>query len=434
VPKFPSLKLASGLLQEESKVFRLHLMYQLIEGVILGVLALNEYVFIKSIKGSGYQLSFLFQFSMIVFVFLVFFNELRKRIKNKRWLLRLAGLVTRLPLGLLIFFPKSPSAYDGNSIYHYIFLFIFLFYYFGNIIIYPAINVLLKTNYRHENFGKLYSYTSSLNKLVMLVTTFFYGIILDIDNYAFVYVFPVMAVLGVFSLYILSYIDYSKVTQAPGTGSILQSVKVSASNMWNILKKNRPYLHFEVGFMFYGFAFMITSPVINIFFDEGLHLNYSSVAFYKNSYNLLAIFLLFYTGKLLGKMDPRKFASITFASLLFYILFLALTEFIPFHTNLRGIELYPTLLIAFTFNGVFAATMVLLWNIGSAYFCLPEEADDYQSVHLFLTGVRSIFAPILGVFFYEIIGFTGAFGIAILSLMVAIFIMRRSYIRQHSLV
>ncbi len=178
---------------------------------------------------------------------------------------------------------------------------------------------------------------------------------------------------------------------------------------------------------------MITAPVINIFFDEGLHLNYSSVAFYKNAYNLLAIFLLFYTGKILGRMDPRKFASITFSSLLFYILFMGLSQYLPYHTDFKGIQIYPTLLIAFTFNGIFAGTMVLLWNIGSAYFCKPEEADDYQSVHLFLTGVRSIFAPILGVFFYEIIGFSGAFGIAILLLMISVYLMRWSYKKRRVL-
>ncbi len=384
MPQFPHLKIALDLNPEESKAFRLHLWYQLVEGIILGVLALNEYVFIKSIKGSGYQLGFLFQFSMIVFVFLVLFNELRKRIKNKKALLRWAGLITRLPLGLLMFFPKDPEAYNGNSIYHYIFLFIFLFYYFGNIIIYPAINVLLKTNYRHGNFGKLYSYTTSLNKVVMLVTTFFYGMLLDFDNYAFVYVFPVLALLGVFSLYILSFIDYSKVIQVPKAGSLAKSVKISALNMWRVLKSNRPYLHFELGFMFYGFAFMITAPVINIFFDEGLHLNYSSVAFYKNAYNLLAIFLLFYTGKILGRMDPRKFASITFSSLLFYILFMGLSQYLPYHTDFKGIQIYPTLLIAFTFNGIFAGTMVLLWNIGSAYFCKWLCLYDHRSGHQYL--------------------------------------------------
>ena len=62
------------LTDSERRTFLLHMAYSVIEGVILGVLALNEFVFIKSLKGSDYQLGFLFQFSMVVFLFLVFFN------------------------------------------------------------------------------------------------------------------------------------------------------------------------------------------------------------------------------------------------------------------------------------------------------------------------------------------------------------------------
>jgi len=334
---------------------------------------------------------------------------------------------------LIFFFPRSAEAMEGNSIYHYIFLAIFLIYFFGNIIIYPAINVLLKTNYRHENFGRLYSFTQSAHKLVMLLTIFAYGLLLDADNFAFTYVFPFVAILGIISLYILSNIDYSQVVQHTKTDTIAGSIRNSIKNMLRILKTNKPYLHFEMGFAFYGFSFMITVTVINIFFDEGLHLNYSSVAFYKNAYNILAIILLPFAGKLLGHIDPRKYASIGFTALLLYILFLIFTDLFPVNWEIWNIQLYPMLMIGFLFYGVFAAAMVLLWNIGSAYFCKPDEADDYQSIHLSLVGLRAIFAPLLGVLFYELMGFTGTFALAILALLTGIALMRWSYKREKSL-
>lgn len=426
------MKLA-GLNAAERNTFHLHLFYQVIEGIILGVLALNEFVFLKSLQGTDYQVGVLFQFSVVVFIFLIFFNEFRKRIRNKRLLIRLSGILTRLPLAALVFFPATSTAYLASSVYHYIFLLIFLVYYFGNIIIYPAINVLLKTNYRHENFGRLYGYTTSVNKVVMLVVTFLYGILLDIDPFAFRYVFVITALLGVGSLYILSRIDYAKVAQMPGVLSLKESVALSVREMIGVVRENKPYRDFEWGFMFYGFAFMITAPVINILFEQELRLNYSSVAFYKNAYNIIAIVLLLFTGRILGRMDPRRFATLTFTSLLVYLFFLMLTPYFPVYAVAAGIAIYPTLIVAFISNGFFAGTMVLLWNIGSAYFCTPEEADDYQSVHLFLTGARSIGAPILGVVLYGWIGFTGAFLVAIGFLAVAIMIMENSYLRFRSL-
>jgi hypothetical protein len=312
-------------------------------------------------------------------------------------------------------------------LYHLLFLGIFLVYFLGNTVIYPSINVLLKTNYRHENFGRLYGYTSSVNKLIMLAATFAYGNLLDFDFYAFRYVFPVVALLGISSIFILSSIDSSGMSTAPGSGPVLRSVGQSIRGMWRILVENKPYRDFEIGFMVYGMAFMMTEPVINLLFDEGLRLNYSSVAFYKNAYNLLAIILLLFTGRWLGRMDPRKFASFTFLSLLLYLLFMLLALYLPGHFQIGNVTVYYMLVLSFLSYGYFAATMVLLWNIGSAYFCRPEEADDYQSNHLFLTGVRAIFAPILGVWLYELLGFAGTFSMAIGLLALSIGIMYYSY-------
>ena len=66
-------------------------------------------------------------------------------------------------------------------------------------------------------------------------------------------------------------------------------------------------------------------------------------------------------------------------------------------------------------------------NIGSAYFCKPEEAGTYQSIHLSLTGARALAAPLFGVVFYEMFGFTLTFSLSIASLLVAIGLMLWSY-------
>ncbi|MFA5419808.1 MAG: hypothetical protein WC341_15250, partial [Bacteroidales bacterium] len=98
------------LSDSERRTFTLHLIYMTIEGIVLGVLALNEFVFIKSLGGSNYQMGLLFQFSMLVFLFLILTNELLKRIENRKKLLRITALITRLPLLLIFFFPHSSEA------------------------------------------------------------------------------------------------------------------------------------------------------------------------------------------------------------------------------------------------------------------------------------------------------------------------------------
>ncbi|MBN2237434.1 MAG: hypothetical protein JW729_07730, partial [Bacteroidales bacterium] len=189
---------------KEKITFRLHLLYNFLEGIVLGILALNEFVFIKSLKGTNFELGILFQFSVIVFTGLIFINEFLRRIQNKKKLLLITALLTRLPLFLLVFFPKSDAAMQGNGIFHFIFLAVFFMYYLAAPIVLPNINLFLKSSYRHENFSRLYSSATSLNKIVMLVVTFAYGLLLDWNPYAYTYVFPFVAVVGIGSIHLLS--------------------------------------------------------------------------------------------------------------------------------------------------------------------------------------------------------------------------------------
>jgi MFS family permease len=421
------ISIYQNLTKTEKKTFRLHTIYMIIEGVVLGIMALNEFVFIKSLNGSNYQLGFLFQFSMIVFLFLIVINEFLKRVKNRKKLMRIAAVLSRLPLVIIFFFPDNMVDMLRQPYYHYIFLFLFLIYFSGNIFINPNINYLLKVNYSHDNFGKLYSYSTSINKIVMLVITFAYGYILDYNNFAFVYIIPVAAIFATISVFVLSMIEYPEEKVIILKKSITKSVVASIKDMYFILKNNTPYRHFEYGFMFYGFSFMISVTVITIYFYESLNLNYASVAFYRNAYNILAIIMLPFFGKLLSNIDPRKFSIITYSAIALYIFFLMLTSYLPYYFEFLDIKVYYTLILYIIFHGIFAGTMVLLWNIGSAYFCKPNEAGTYQSLHLSLTGARAVFAPLLGVFFYEMFGFTATFSLAIISLLCGIALMLWSY-------
>src|SRR6056297_3134995 len=196
-------KLTSG----EKKVFGLHLSYSFIEGLIRGVLILNEFILIKSLDGSNYQIGFLLQFQHMVLILSVFMNEFLRRTVRKRKMLNSIAIVTRLPLLAFAFFPAVSQ--NIPVIYHYIFLTVFLIYFLADPIVFPTINLLLKNSYTHQNFGKYYSYAASINKIVMLLATLGFGIWLDYDPYVFRWVYPSLGVLGIASIVLLTRIDYT---------------------------------------------------------------------------------------------------------------------------------------------------------------------------------------------------------------------------------
>ncbi len=379
----------TSLTTEERHALRLHLFYAILDGIVLGVLALNEFVFLKSMHGSDFQIGILFQFSVLVFIGLVFINEWLRRIANKKRLLKITALATRLPLLLLLIFPTHSESEGYSNFYHLVFLAVFFIYYLASPILYPTINQMFKNIYSHQNFGVLFARIGAVNKIVMLIGTFAYAWGLDIMPSLFVYVLPSMAPIAILSIFLLSSIPY----------------------------------HFEIGFMLYGFAFMSTVAVITIYFDAVLQLNYSSVAFYKNAYNILAIILMPYFGKLLGKIDPRKFAAITFGAMFLFLFFLSITQYLPYYFMIYDIKIYYSMILYIVFHGVFAATMALLWYIGSAYFGKKEDAGDLQAVHLSLTGVRAAFAPLLGIALYQYFGFSFTFGLAMLTLGMSVLLM-----------
>ena len=139
------------------------------------------------------------------------------------------------------------------------------------------------------------------------------------------YIMPILGILGFMSIFMLTRIDYVQNTIPKISGGIITSSIDSVKKLFKILKTNKAYFDYEVGFMFYGFAFMSTKAVIIIFYYEILVLNYSSVAFYQNVYNILAILIIPFFGKLIGKMDPRKFTIYSFLSMAGYILFIVVS-------------------------------------------------------------------------------------------------------------
>jgi len=410
--------------ENEKRTFYLHLIYSLLDGIILGVLALNEFVLIKGLKGSPYQIAFLFQFTVIVLFASVPLNQILKRTLRKKRMLRRIAMITRLPLIILFFFPQTITGEGNFLIWQFIFLGIFLIYYSANPLIFPTINGFLKTNYKHENFSKLYGYAVFGNKIIMLFATFLFGILLDKVPHAYTFVYPFLAVLGISSIFILTKIDYNPPVNEKKRNGIFKSLKEIQRNLRQIIKKNKPFRDFEIGFMMYGFAWLVTIAVIAIFLENQLKLSYSGIAFYKNYYNTISILLTPLFGKLLGKVNPRKFAVYTFTAMFLYIVFMGLSEYYPkfIYIEIFGseIKIYYTLIISFLAYGVFGAMMGLLWYIGSAYFSKDEDAADYQSIHLSLTGFRGLFAPLVGIAFYDLLGYTGVFTIGAVSLLLAI--------------
>jgi len=406
------------------KTYLIHLIYSSLEGVLYGVFALNEFVFVKSMLGNPIQLGLLIQIQTIVLLISVFSSDYIKRTVNKKKFLMRIAIFTRVPLLLFFIFPAIPSGYIGG--FFQILMLGIMFMYFSSMpLILPLLSIFLKNRYRPENLGKLFGKTNAVCKILSLFSTMVFGFLLDLNHYTFRFVYPAMGVLGILSIYILSQIKYTENLEY-SSRSIFQSIQSSLQKMVSILRTNRPFLSFEMAFMLYGFTYLTAFSIIPILYVKELKMNYTEMAIYKNIPIIITILTSSRLGKLLGKIDPRKFSIYTYLIFGLSLVFFMLSVFFKQYFEIQGIRFYSLLLIASVLLGFFSSAMDNLWNVGSNYFSDANEVVNYQATHVSLTGLRGSIAPSVGIMIFGMMGYTGVFAFGILCLIIAIFVLHYS--------
>ena len=303
----------------------------------------------------------------------------------------------------------------------------------------PSWNTVFKHNYSDGRRSLLYSYSSSLYTIVILIVSTVLGYLLDINYELYKILFPIA---GIFD--VLSYISLAKMITMgqdlrmipPGIPGKSFSLKLfedilvlPVRNMMRIFKENRPFFRFEVFFFMYGMAFMIASPAVPIYLVEVLQLSYSPISIAKG--------LVFYTatilftplmGRLHGTGNPTKFCGYLFLFLLFYPLSMMGVKYLP------GVISFitPEIMLYFTFFlfGILMSGITMSWNLSTIYYAPHYQEANYQSVHITLTGVRGVFSPFIGYLILRYVSIEATFIVSsVIFLLAGIMMLRES--RRH---
>jgi len=68
--------------------------------------------------------------------------------------------------------------------------------------------------------------------------------------------------------------------------------------------------------------------------------------------------------------------------------------------------------IAYAVFGVAMAGINIAWNMSSIFFAGKDDAAMYQSVHVTMTGIRGLIAPVLGLGLMRVFGYKAVFLVA----------------------
>jgi hypothetical protein len=81
--------------------------------------------------------------------------------------------------------------------------------------------------------------------------------------------------------------------------------------------------------------------------------------------------------------------------------------------------------------GLAMAGVNIAWSMGSIFFAGKQDAAVYQSVHVTMTGIRGVLAPLLGLLLLKTLGIISVFAVSVGFLVTASIISWRDYKRLH---
>lgn len=400
------------LISREKHIFRLHLQYSLFEGIAGGLILSHAYVLKKGLLADATSLANLFQLVTVTLLGALVASELTRRSKSIKKLTLITGYISRLPLLLIAFLP--PNIYSSLSIWIFVIAFglFFLSVPFNG----PILNLITKRLYRPHLFGALFATATVVRMAATFFFAVFMGIMLDIFPWFYQIAYPAAGILGLIGTISIATMPFSQkinsftisrenlkfkfVPKIPIFHDFIKGVFRASK----ILLTDAKFRDYQIGMFLYGSAILSTGAFIQIIFDDELYLNYFSNNFYIAFQQLIMLFSLPLCGRFIGKIDPRKFSLYTYILFAIHLFLIILSPVFGTSFICCGLMICYPLLLAYFIGGIFLAAITVVWAIGSAYFCKPSDAADYQSTHVALTGIRGFIAPMLGIFIYTLSG------------------------------
>jgi hypothetical protein len=160
---------------------------------------------------------------------------------------------------------------------------------------------------------------------------------------------------------------------------------------WHLLKKNRSFMKFQIGFFIAGSGLMFAKPSIPSLFE---HLNLSFFQIF-TLFTLLEGLGYVLTSALWAKHLATKGLHTTSCFVIVCFAMQPLFLLTPWFWCL-----FP----AYFFYGAAQAGSQLVWNLSGPLLCGNESSTQYSSVNILAIGVRGCFVPLLGGLFSALFG------------------------------
>lgn len=248
-------------------------------------------------------------------------------------------------------------------------------------------------NYPTDSRGRVTGKITTIQVELVALAGLIIGRAMELDEAAFRVIPPVFAGVGLIGVWRLSKIRLRqrRVLRAAERAEKNETPSLNPVAIWRILTADRRFGAFMLCQMLVGIGNLMINPVITVMLVDRFDIEYSGVII-AHSIPLAAMpFFIPFWARLLDRVHIIWFRAIhswffVFASAAY---FFAAAEGIP-----------ALLYLAAFVKGSAYGGGALAWQLGHLDFAPAGRASQYMGVHVTLTGVRGLIAPILGIQVY----------------------------------
>jgi hypothetical protein len=255
----------------------------------------------------------------------------------------------------------------------------------------PAWMEIFKLNLKGETREKTFAYISALDYLVGALMPFIIGWMLDQYDQAWRWLFPLTAMLGIFSTYFLwrmpaKHLTIPQVLGKQDTTSLKDQLVKPWKDGWNLIKERPDFAKFQIAFMFGGAGLMMMMSAQPIFFVDNLHLSFTEIAFATTLCKGLAVAAS-------SPMWVRLFAKWNIFSFTAPVTALcALFPFLLISAQYHIVFLY----VAWLIYGFMQGGSELSWNMSGPVFAKEKDSSVFSRTNVLAGGLRGCIMPFAG--------------------------------------
>ena len=254
-----------------------------------------------------------------------------------------------------------------------------------------AHSAILRANYPAKWRSWLLARVLAMSEMLMAGAGLAFGLLLELDPMLFRALFPVAGTCGLVGAFQVGAIRLHGETTANQTNAL--SPEYSLPRILGVLRHDHRFLRYEIAFFLFGFANIMTLPIIPLFLEHDLGIRYLDAGLILVTLPMvLDILMLPFWGRTLDRQNPllmRAIFNVIFAfGILTYSVAISLQVFAT-----------GRMIVAFVQGG-----SVLVWVLGVNYFARREEVPVYMGLHQSLTGIRGVIAPFVGITLAALLG------------------------------